>query len=97
MSYRLNEETVNLLEQNLGKSGGQIISSADGEVTGDFAYIDPLTSDVQLSAITLKGKYTSSSSNRLTAVNPLPARPIAIEFTSITLSSGTAIVYNTVS
>ena len=70
--------------QSMGSDGGRIITSADGAVTGDFAYLDPLTINVVLSAITLKAKC------------PLPARPIAVEFTSITLTSGTAILYNTV-
>jgi len=82
--------------QSMGSDGGRIITSADGAVTGDFAYLDPLTSNVAISAITLKAKYPSPSATRLIAVSPLPARPIAIEFTSITLSAGTAILYNTV-
>jgi len=89
-------EAAKSLSQANGGAGGRIITSADGAVTGDFAYLDPLTSNVVISAITMKAKYPSPSSNRLIAVSPLPARPIAIEFTSITLTSGTAILYNTV-
>jgi hypothetical protein len=96
MSYNLADQAAKSLSQAQGGAGGRVITSADGTVTGDFAYIDPLTSTVVISAITLKANYPSPSSTRLIAVNPLPARPIAIGFTSITLSAGTAIIYNTV-
>lgn len=96
MSYELADQAAKALRQSQGIAGGRIITSADGAVTGDFAYIDPLTTTVAISAITLKANYPSPSSTRLIAVNPLPARPIAIGFTSITLSAGTAIVYNSV-
>ena len=97
MSYDLQQQTVAAIKQSFGAFGGQIITSADGAVTGNFSYIDPLTDDVVISSITLKSEWISPSGTRLIAVNPLPARPIAVGFTSITLSSGIAIIYKTVS
>jgi hypothetical protein len=96
MSYDLADQSVKLLRQSQGSTGGRVITSADGAVTGNFSFIDPLTNDVAISAITLRGNWPSPSGTRFTAVNPLPQKPIAIGFTSITLSAGTAIVYNTV-
>jgi hypothetical protein len=96
MSYDLADQSVKLLRQSQGSSGGRVITTADGAVTGDFSYIDPLTDDVAISAMTLKGNWPSPSVTRFIAVSPLPQKPIAIGFTSITLSGGTAIVYNTV-
>jgi subtilase family serine protease len=98
MSYRLEERLLNELSQAQGRAGGQIITAADGAVTGDFSHIHPLSADVDISAITLKNNWTANSATRLLALNPLPQMPIAVAFTSITLTgSGTAIIYNTVS
>ena len=96
MSYDLADQTVKALKQGQGFGGGRVISSADGAVTGDFAYIDALTNNVTISSITLKGNWPSPSNTRLVAVSPLPQKAIAIGFTSITLSAGTAIIYNSV-
>jgi hypothetical protein len=96
MSYDLADRTEKLLRQSQGGTGGRVITSADGAVTGDFSFIAPISDDVAISGMTLKGNWPSPSVTRLTAVNPLPQKPIAIGFTSITLSAGTAIVYNTV-
>lgn len=96
MSYDLADQTVKALKQAQGGAGGRVITSADGPVTGDFAHIDSLTDDVVISAITLKGNWPSPSGTRLAAVNPLPQKPITIGFTSITLSGGTAVIYNAV-
>ena len=96
MSYSLQERIKKELETSNGKEGGQIITSADGEITGNFSYIDSLTTDVAISAITLKNTWKGSSATRLVALSALPQRPIAVGFTAITLSAGTAVIYGEV-
>jgi len=96
MSYRLDDQQLDALNTMLGKKGGQVITSADGTVTGNFDYIDCLTADVDIDTVVLKGNFGGNSATRLLAISPLPQRPIAIGFTSISLSAGAAIIYGSV-
>lgn len=79
-----------------GLVGGRIITSADGEITGDFKAIDALTDDVAISAITMDARWKGDSDTRLAALTALPQRPVMVAFTAIELSAGTAIIYGEV-
>lgn len=73
----------------LGQNGGTIITDTDPH-TGLNCYAIQAITDVVISAMTLKPEFTGSMSG----VTIKAGTNIMIAFTSLTLTSGTAIVYN---
>lgn len=89
---------TNLQNFIAGRSGGRIITSADGAVSGDFAGFYVLQ-DAKLASITFAGSWSganaANSQTRLVAVDPLVAglNPL-VEFSAIELTSGTVQLIN---
>lgn len=73
----------------MGERGGTIIANTN-EVTGDFNCLYPITETV-VDAMTLNSSFTGS----MASVTLAAGVPFYGRFTAITLTSGTAIAYNT--
>lgn len=76
-----------MLQESLGLNGGRVVTSANGAVTGTFRAIKALGGDVVISAAT--GNIIDLAGTTISDGDHVPGT-----FTSVTLTSGTAILFN---